>query len=418
MTPMDLPRARRSKLGRRVLYGVAGACAIAGATLGFRALGSGGPSVNGATLWTDTVKRGPLVFEVQGTGRLVPEEIRFLSAPVAARVEKVHVRPGTRVEPDTVLVELSNPDVELAALEAERDLAAAQANLSSLGAQLEGQKLAQESQIATIDADKSDALRRAQANEKLAEVGVLSDLERQQATEKAKELAGRLEFERKRLGALGRGNAAQLQAQRGEIDRLAAIAQFRRRQVEALTLRAGVPGVVQELSLQVGETVPAGGVVAKVVRPEKLKAELRIPEVSAKDVTIGQAALVDFRSGRVGGKVARIDPAAAGGAVLVDVAFPEGESLPAGARPDLNIDGVIETARVKDALYVGRPAFGEAGTAGTIFRLQGSQAARVPVKFGRASVRSIEIASGLNEGDVVILSDMSQWQDQAELEVK
>jgi len=414
---MDVPRPRRRRAARLVLGGVAVAAGLAGATVGLRALRGGARVVDGAALWTDTVKRGPLVLEVQGSGRLVPEEIRYLSAPVSARVEKVHVRPGTRVEADTVLIELSNPDVELAALEAERELAAAEAQLTSLSAGLEGQRLAQQSQIATLETEKSDAVRRAKANEKLASEGVLSELERQQTAERAQELAGRLDLERKRLGALGRGDGAQIAAQRAEIERLKAIAEFRRRQVEALALRAGVSGVVQELSLQVGETVPAGAMVAKIVRPERLKAELRVPEVSAKDVVIGQAALVDLRSGRVAGKVVRIDPAAAGGAVLVDVAFAEAP-LPQGARPDLNIDGVITTARVADALFVGRPAFGEAGSQGTIFRVTSGRAVRVPVNFGRASVKSIEILSGLNEGDAVILSDMSQWQGEDELEVK
>jgi multidrug efflux pump subunit AcrA (membrane-fusion protein) len=418
MTPMDVPRPRRRKSTRWIVGGAALAIGVAGATFGFRGLRGGARVVDGTTLWTDVVKRGPLVLEVQGTGRLVPEEIRFLSAPVAARVEKVHVRPGARVETDTILVELSNPDVELAALEAERDLAGAEARLTSLSAQLERDRLAQESQIATLETEKSDAARRAKANEKLSQVGVLSELEREQAMERAQELSGRVDLERKRLGALGRGNTAQITAQRSEIERLQAIAQFRRKQVEALSLRAGVPGVVQELSLQVGESVPAGGMVAKVVRPERLKAELRIPETAAKDVQIGQAAIIDLRNGRAGGKVVRIDPAAAGGSVLVDVAFAEGEGLPAGARPDQNIDGTIELARVKDALYVGRPAFGETGGQGTIFRVTSGLAVRVPVKFGRASVKSIEILTGLNEGDAVILSDMSQWQGEDELEVK
>lgn len=417
MTPMDVPRPRRRRTARRVLGGVAVAAGLAGATFGFRALRGGARVVDGATLWIDTVERGTLVLEVQGTGRLVPEEIRFLSAPVSARVERVHVRPGARVEGDSVLIELSNPEVELEALEAERELAAAEARLTSLSAQLEGQKLAQQSQIATLETEKAEAVRRAVAKEKLASEGVLSELESQQATERAQELAGRLDLERRRLGALGRGNAAQVAAQRAEIERLRAIAEFRRRQVDELRLRAGVPGVVQELPLQVGETVAAGAVVAKIVRPERLKAELRIPEVSAKDVVIGQSAVIDLRSGRLAGKVVRIDPAAASGTVLVDVAFPETEELPLGARPDLNIDGVIAIARVADALFVSRPAFGDAGSEGTIFRMTADRAVRVPVKFGRASVKWIEVLSGLHEGDAVILSDMSQWQGEDELEV-
>ena len=408
-SPVDIPRTPPRRTRRRVLMALGAAVLIVAATVGLRRLRAAAPSVERGTVWMDTVQRGPMLREVLGQGTLVAEEIRWIAAKTSARVERVLVRPGAVVHADTVLLELANSDVELQALEADRQLAQAEAELANLNATLNGQRLAQESVVASIGSDLGDARRRARADEELAKKGFLSDLEQAQTRGKADELDGRLDFERKRLGAQSRGIAAQVAAQRAQVERLRSIAEFRHKEVDALRLRAGVDGVLQELSLQNGQAVAAGALLAKVVRPERLKAEIRIPETQAKDVLIGQKASVDTRNGVVPGRVVRIDPAALAGTVRVDVTL-EG-ALPAGARPDLNVEGTIEIERLASVLFVGRPASGQPDSTVGLFRLDpdGSGAERTTVQLGRSSVKSVEIKGGLREGDRVILSDMSQW---------
>jgi HlyD family secretion protein len=407
--PVDIPRDPPRRTGRYVAYAAAGLVLIVGVSLGLRRLRPAAPSVEKGTVWMDTVQRGPMVREVLGQGTLVPEEIQWIAARTSARVERVPVKPGAVVKADTIILELSNSDLELQALEADRQLAQAQAELVNLQATLNGQKLAQESTVASIGSDLADARRRARADEELAQKGFLSELEQGQTLGRANELAGRLEFEKKRLAAQSQGIAAQVAAQRAQVERLRSIAQFRHKEVDGLKLRAGVDGVLQELSLQNGQAVAAGAALAKVVRPDRLKAEIRIPETQAKDVAIGQKATVDTRNGVVAGHVVRIDPAAQAGTVRVDVTL-DG-ALPAGARPDLNVEGTIELERLTSVLYVGRPASGQPGTTVGLFRLDadGAGAERTSVKLGRSSVKNIEILAGLHEGDRVILSDMSQW---------
>lgn len=406
---VDIPRTPPKKTGRYVGYGVAALVLVVGVSLGLRRLRPAAPSVEQGTVWMDTVKRGPMVREVLGQGTLVPEEIQWIAAKTNARVEKVPVKPGAVVKADTIILELSNTDLELQALEADRQLSQAQAELVNLQASLNGQKLAQESTVATIGSDLADARRRARADDELAKKGFLSELEQGQTLGRANELAGRLDFEKKRLAAQSQGIAAQVAAQRAQVERLRSIAEFRRKEVDGLKLRAGVDGVLQELSLQNGQAVAAGALLAKVVNPSKLKAEIRIPETQAKDVAIGQKAVVDTRNGVVAGHVVRIDPAALQGTVRVDVTLDE--ALPAGARPDLNVEGTIEIERLANVLYVGRPASGQPGTTVGLFKLEpdGAGAERTSVKLGRSSVKNIEILGGLAEGDKVILSDMSQW---------
>ena len=406
---VDIPRTPRKKTGRYVAYGVGAVILVVGVSVGLKRLRPAAPAIEHGTVWMDTVKRGPMVREVLGQGTLVPEEIQWIAAKTNARVEKVPVKPGAVVKADTIILELSNTDLELQALEADRQLAQAQAELVNLQATLNGQKLAQESTVASIGSDLADAQRRARADEELAKKGFLSELEQGQTLGRANELSGRLEFEKKRLQAQSQGIAAQVTAQRAQVERLKAIAEFRRKEVDGLKLRAGVDGVLQELSLQNGQAVAAGTLLAKVVRPDKLKAEIRIPETQAKDVTIGQKAIVDTRNGVVAGHVVRIDPAAQQGTVRVDVTL-DGP-LPAGARPDLNVEGTIEIERLTNVLYVGRPASGQPGTTVGLFRVDPDEAGaeRTPVKLGRSSVKNIEILNGLREGDKVILSDMSQW---------
>ena len=317
---MDIRRTPPRRGRRRLIVVLIAFACVIGLTLGLRRLRAAAPTVDRSVVWIDQVKRGPMLREVQGQGTLVPVEIRWITAVAPARVDRVRVLPGTKVEPDTILLDLLNPDVELAALEADRQLAQAQAELVNLDASLTNQRLAQESVVAGLDSDHQEAKRRAEADDALAKKGFLSDLEMATSRDRAAALAGRKVFEEKRLGALAKGISAQVQAQKQQVERLRSIAEFRHKEVDALHVRAGVAGVLQDLPLQPGQSVAVGAVLAKVAQPDKLKAELRIPETQAKDVQIGQKATVDTRNGTIVGKVARIDPAAVSGTVKVDVA--------------------------------------------------------------------------------------------------
>jgi multidrug resistance efflux pump len=407
---VDIARApvRRT---RRALAALAGGLLVVGASLGLREIRPAAPTVERATVWMDTVRRGPMVREVFGQGRLVPVEVRWITARNAAQVERVLVMPGSAVQADTILLELSNSELELAALEAERELSQAEAELVNLEASLRAQELAQESTVATIESDLADTARHARADDELAKKGFLSELERGQTLGRERELGGRLEFERKRLAAIAHGSRAQLEAQRAQIGRLRSIAEFRRREVDALRVRAGVDGVLAELALEQGQSVLASAQLAKVVRPDRLQAEVRIPETQATDLRLGQRASVDTRNGVVAGHVTRIDPAVQAGTVRVNVTF-DGP-LPPGARPDLNVEGIIELERLERVLSVKRPAVGAPGTNASLFRLEpdGDHAERVAVKLGRSSRALVEIVDGLHEGDRIILSELSQWDE-------
>jgi multidrug efflux pump subunit AcrA (membrane-fusion protein) len=376
-------------------------------TLAIRWYSTRAPAVTRGELWIGTVERGSLTLEVRGQGTLIPTDFRWASAPVASRVDQVLVQPGAQVQPDTVLVELANPDAELAALEAERDVAQAEAELARLAATLDGTRLAQESAVASLDSDTVMAKRRKEIDATMAQKGVISELESAESTDRAGQTAGRLEFEKRRLAALRRGNVAQLAAQRSQLERLRALAAFRRKQLDGLHVRAGQAGVVQQVAVEAGQSVPVGAPLAKVVVPTKLQARLRIPEASTSDLALGLKATVDTRAGVITGEVVRIDPAAQNGSVSVDVRL-TGE-LPKSARPDQNVDGVIELARTSDVLHVARPAIGEAHATTTLFVISGDHATRATVKFGRAAMKDIEIASGLRAGDQVVLTDMSKY---------
>jgi HlyD family secretion protein len=417
MSTMDVPKPIRARPRmRRIVIVATAIAALAGATVAFEVWTHRPPAVSRATLWIGTVERGPLALEVRGQGRLVPEEVRWASAPMSARVDKVLVQAGAAVKADDVLVELSNPDAELAVLDANREVASAEAELARLGASLDTARLAQESTISSLDADRSMAARRADIDAEMTKNGVISDLEGAESQGRADELAGRLTFEKKRLRAMKRSDSAQVDAQRAEVERLRELAAFRQRQLDALTIRAGADGVVQAVSVEVGQTVAAGAPVAKVVNPDKLKAQLQIPETNAQDLAVGLDAVVDTRSGTAAGTVARVDPAAKDGTITVDVTFTQ--ALPKSARPDLTVDGVISLAHTGDVLHVARPAVGEAHATASIFKIAGGEAVRVPVTFGRASVQDIEVTAGLNEGDHVILSDMSRWDGTDRLRVE
>lgn len=412
---MDVPRARARPKLKRIFKYAAGIAVLAAITVGIRWYTSRAPHVARGELWTGTVKRGTLLLQVSGVGTLLPTEFRWASAPVAARVDKVLVQPGAVVEANTVLLQLSNPEAELAALEAERDVAAAEATLAQLTAQLEGARLAQESTVAGLEADVVMANRRKQIDGTMAEKGVIADLEAKESADRAGQLAGRREFESKRLGTLRRGNSAQLEAQRAQVERLEALAAFRRKQLDALLVKADQAGVVQQVAVESGQSVPAGAPLAKVIVPDKLQARLRIPEGSAGDVSIGLPASVDTRMGVIRGEVSRIDPAAQNGSVLVDIKLLD--AAPKTARADLNVDGVIELQKTQNTLYIPRPAIGEAHSSASLFVISGGEARRVVVKYGRAALKEIEVASGLREGDEVVLSDMSKWDGHDRLRI-
>ncbi|KFA94219.1 HlyD family secretion protein [Archangium violaceum] len=405
---MDIPKKPKNRRKPWLLMGL-GVLVLLGVTVGLSRLRAAAPSVERGTVWLDTVKRGPMVRQVKGTGTLVPEHIRWLTADTAGRVERIHVRPGTPVEPGTLLLELSNPDVQLQALEAERQLASAEAELISLRTDLETQRISQAATIATLETEATNAESQAQATVALMDRSFVPKLEVQQVKGKAGEMVTRLNLERQRLAVMQSSTRERLAAQQGQIERLKAVARFRRAQVESMQVKAGEGGVLSELPLELGQWVTPGTVLAKVVKPERLKAELRIAETQARDIQVGQRAEVDTRNGIVEGTVARIAPAASQGTVRVEVTL-TGE-LPRGARPDLTVEGTVELERLGEVLSVGRPAGAQPNATVSLFRLvPGSdEAVRVPVQLGRGSVNSIEVVQGLGEGDQVVLSDMTAW---------
>jgi HlyD family secretion protein len=405
---LDIPRAPTPNR-RRYIYAAAAAALVLTATVGLARLEPAAPTVDRATVWTDTVRRGTMLREVRGPGTLVPEQIRWISAVTAGRVERILVEPGITVTPETPLLVLSNADVQREALEAQRQLVSAQAERANLAATLENQRLTQEAAVATVRAEHREAERQYDANRQMAERGLISRMEMQRSADRAEELSSRLQIEQQRLRFLSESMQAQLRAQQSQIERLEGLARFQDQYVESMRVLAGTQGVLRELPLQEGQWVTPGMALAIVVQPERLKAQLRIPETQARDLVVGQPARIDTRNGIIPGRVSRIDPAVQNGAVTVDVAL-EGE-LPRGARPDLSVDGVVEIERLSDVLYVGRPAYGQAGGSIGLFRMEpgGRTAARTTVRLGRNSVNTVEVVDGLQEGDVVILSDMSSW---------
>ena len=405
---MDIPREKKPNR-RRFLY-IGGVVAVLVATtLGLARLKPAAPTVEAGTLWMDTVRQGRMVREVRGPGTLVPEQIRWVSAVAPGRVERKLVQPGARVTASTVLLELSNPDVQIQLLQAQRELTDAEAQLVSLKTTLETQKLNQAGVVATIRSEYRDALRKAASDSALAAQDLISSAEYARSRDRAEEYTARLDVEQQRLDIYTQNIASQLEVQREQVARMRAVAEFQRSLVNAMVVRAGAAGVLQELPLEVGQWAISGATLAKVVQPERLKAVLRIPETQARDVSLGQSAAIDTRNGIVKGHVIRIDPAAQNGTVTVDVALDD--PLPKGARPDLSVDGTLEIERLDNVLNVGRPAYGQANSTVGIFRVLpgGSEAERVRVELGRSSVNTIEIVRGLQKGDVVILSDMSRW---------
>jgi HlyD family secretion protein len=409
---MDIPRphAAQRRRTRRLVMGGAAAFFVAAMTMGVSRLKPAAPSVARAAVVLDTVKRGPMVRQVRGLGTLVPEEIRWIPAATDGRVERVVVQPGTRVEADTVLLELSNPEVELRALEADSQVRAAEAAYNELRVRLESQRLDQQADAARVQAELQQARLRADADDELARSGLVADLTRKISRSTADELANRVGIEHQRLAIARDAVAAQLQVQAAEVDQRRALARLRRGQRLGLQVRPGLAGVLQQISVEVGQQVTPGTNLARVAQPERLKAVIRVPETQARDLQLGQPASIDTRNGIVPGRVSRVDPGAQNGTVTVDIAL-EG-ALPRGARPDLTVDGTVDIDRLADVVYVGRPAQGQPESNSTLFRLEpdGTHAARVQVKLGRASVTAIEILAGLAPGDQVILSDTSAWE--------
>ncbi len=408
-TRVDIPRAPARRARKQLLYGALGLVAIALATLGLRGLKPAAPRVDRAAVWIDSVVRGPLVIEVRGPGTLVPERIRYISAVTAGRVERRLAEAGQAVRAETVLLELSNPDVQLEALESERQLTVSRAERVNLGANLVSQRLNQEAQVAGARAAYLDAKRNAEAAESLAAKELISTNEASRARDHVEELATRYKVEQERHTVMTQAADSQVLLQQAQVDRLRDVNQFQRGRVRSMVVMAGANGILQELPLEVGQWAQSGATLARIVEPGKLKAVLRIPETQAKDVTIGQPAAIDTRNGIAGGKIIRIDPAVQNGTVTVDVSL-EGE-LPRGARPDLSVDGTIQVERLDDVLHLGRPAFGQSGGTVGLFKLSpdGSEAVRATVRLGRTSVNTVEILGGLQAGDKVIISDMSRW---------
>lgn len=405
---MDIPREPKTNK-KKYVYGSVALAAVALVTVTLGNLKPAAPSVDRATVYMDSVQRGTMVRQVRGPGTLVPEQIRWVPAITAGRVERKFVDPGAEVEAGTVLLELSNPEVQLELLEAERQLSAVQAELVNLRTSLVTQRLNQEGVVATTNAQYLQAKRNAEAGVELAAKGLIADAELATLRERAEELGIRRELETQRLRAITESIGPQLEVQESQVARLTNIVQFQRRRVGSMRVTAGTRGVLQDMALEEGQWVLPGQTLARVVQPERLKAVLRIPETQARDVVLGQKVLVDTRTDTILGRVVRIDPAVQNGAVAVDVRLVD--SLPPGARPDLSVDGTIEIDRIEDAIYVGRPAYGQAFSTVGLFRLAdaGNYAERVSVRLGRSSVNTIEIVDGLQVGDVVVLSDMSQW---------
>jgi HlyD family secretion protein len=413
-TGMDAPRsaqARRSRRRVRSLGGAAAVAVLAGGWLLLRAIAPGGPVVERTGIWTDSVRRGVMVRDVKGQGTLVPEEIRWVISATGGRVDRVLVRPGTEVKADTVIMELDNPELEQQAREAELTLKAQEADLLDLPVRLNSAILGQQATLATVTAEHLKAEAEAGANRTLKASGHIAELVVKQSTIVAHELAIRNRLERRRLWAARKSAKIELDAARARVEQMRALHQLRRDQLGALKIKAGVAGVLQQLSAEVGQRVDASVPLAKVAKPSRLKAELKVPDSEARDVAAGQKAMVDTRNGIVPGRVIRVDPAVQNGTVTVDAAL-DGE-LPRGARPDLSVEGSIEIERLRDVLYVGRPMQAKEGAQMQLFRLQpgGREAVRVPVQIGRVSTSSVEIRGGLAAGDVVILSDTSAWAD-------
>ena len=368
------------------------------------------PPVDRASVWIDKVKRGRMLRDVRGQGTLVSEDLRWIPATTTGRVERIMLRAGTPVAADSVILQLSNPTLEQELEDAQLKVKAAESSLTSLRVQIDDEELQQRATAATIEADYKKAAMQADVNEQLAALKLVSDLVLKQSKLDAEQLAIRDRIAQQQLAHTAESKSARLAERQSQVDQARAFMTLKAREVDALRVRPGVAGILQVVPVDVGQQVTPGTNLARVVNPSRLMAEVKVPETQAKDVQVGQRASIDTHNGSVSGRVTRVDPSVQNGTVTVDVAIDD--PLPAGSRPDLSVDGTIELERLDNVLYVGRPAFGDENTSTTLFKMQpDGTAVRVPVKFGRSSVNSFEVLSGITEGDEVVLSDMSAWNE-------
>lgn len=408
---MDIPRPSQAKekLRKRIILGACAVAALVGITVILARLKPAVPTVDRSLVWVDTVKRGPMIRQVRGPGTLVPVDIRWIAARTQGRVDRIVLLPGAQVEPDSVILVLSNPDVTQAALDADSQLKAGEAELTNLRVQVQSTVLQAESDAANAKATFEQAHLHAQVDEQLFKDGLVSELELRLTKVTAEQAEEVNTIAQKKYAFAKDSVVPQLAVKQAEVDRLTAQAKLKRAEADALNVRAGMRGILQVVPVEVGAQVQPGTNLARVADPTRLKAEIQIAETQAKDVQIGQNADIDTRNGVVSGKVSRVAPSVQNGTVTVDIALPG--DLPRGARPDLSVDGVVELEHLDDVVYVGRPAFGQEHTVAGIFKLDsdGVYATRTQVQLGRSSVNTIEIVKGLEPGDRVILSDMSQW---------
>jgi HlyD family secretion protein len=395
---------------RRLAMGAVLLAVVSMAGVAVMRLEPAAPPVDRASVWIDKVKRGRMLRDVRGQGTLVSEDLRWIPATTTGRVERILLRPGTPVGADSVILQLSNPSLEQELEDAQLKLKAAESSLTSLRVQLEDEELQQRASAATIEADYKKAAMQADVNEQLSAQKLVSDLVLKQSQLDAEQLAVRNRIAQQQLAHATESKSARTAERQSQVDQARAFMTLKAREVDALRVRPGVAGILQVVPVDVGQQVTPGTNLARVVNPSRLMAEVKVPETLARDVQVGQRASIDTHNGVVSGSVTRIDPSVQNGTVTVDVAI-DGP-LPAGSRPDLSVDGTIELERLDNVLYVGRPAFGDENTSTTLFRVQpDGTAVRVPVKFGRSSVNSLEILSGITEGDEVVLSDMSAWNE-------
>ena len=412
---MDIPRGeevKRRRTLRRIALVIVGVGAIAGITWAMKGLKPAAPSVDGGTVWRDSVKRGPMDVNVRGIGRLTPEEIIFLPAAFESRVQKINHRAGDKVSASDVIMVMSDPDIELEAEKAQWSVRQEEAKLSDLKVTLESTKLDQRATLASLESDYTQAKLTADRDLELTRLGLKSELESRLSVDKAEQLSKRLALQKQRLSIGDDSIKAQIGEQEVAVDKAKGDYELKRKQADELNIRSGVDGVVQEVPVEVGQRVPAGTILAKVAQPTKLKAELKIAETQMKGIVVGQVASIDTRNGLIPGHVMRIDPAAQNGTVIVDVKL-DGP-LPPGARPELSVDGTIELEQLSEVVFVQRPVFAQPNSSASVFKVDsdGKGANQVKVKFGTSSTNTIQVLDGLKVGDVVILSDMSQWDSQ------
>jgi HlyD family secretion protein len=407
---MDIarPSNARQKRIRRIAYGAIALLAVLLITLGLSRLKPAAPGVERATLWVDTVKRGPLLREVRGSGTLVPEDIRWIPATTQGRVERILLHPGTAVTAGSVIIELVNPQLDQELQDADLKVQAAEATLQNLRVQAQNDYLQQKAVAAGIRSDHNKAQMQAEMNEALATKQLVSALALRQSKMDAEQLAIRDDIAHQQLASYEESIKARLAVQQSQVDQARAVLGLKRRQRDDLKVRAGLDGILQRVPVEVGQQVAPGTNLARVANPGRLKAEIKIAETQAKDVQIGQKVTIDTRNGLVAGIVTRIDPSVQNGTITVDAGLVG--DLPKGAVPDLSVDGTIELEKMLDVVYVGRPAFGQEQSTVGLFKVQpDGTAARVQVKLGRISVNAVEILSGVSVGDEVVLSDMSTW---------